>query len=97
LLLVFPIQTTRTFIGLHSRKSGALSDQFMHRAAFARSPQPFEVIELARLCRKDMDYEIDIVQQDPFTFFVSFDVERTDSLIAESFVDALCYRLIVPA
>jgi hypothetical protein len=44
-----------------------------------------------------MDYEIDIVQQDPFTFFVSFDVERTDSLIAESFVDALCDRLIVPA
>ena len=69
----------------------------MHRAAFTRSPQPFEVIEFARLCGKDMDYEINIVQQDPFTFFVSFDVERTNSLITESFVDALCDRLIVPA
>ena len=98
LLLVFPIQTTRTFIGLPvGRKSGALSDQFMHMAALARPPQPFEIVELARLCRKDMDDEIDVVQQDPFTFLVSFDVERTDSLFAESFVDAFCDRLIVPA
>jgi len=41
-------------------------------------------------------HEVDVIQEDPFAFFVPFDMKRPNSEFAESFVDAFCDRLIVP-
>ena len=78
-------------------ESGTLARQFGNVAALACAPQPFEIVKLSRLARENVDDEIDVVQQDPFAFLLSFDMEGTDSLFAESFVNAFSDRLIVTA
>jgi len=44
-----------------------------------------------------VDHKIDVIQEDPLAFFVSFDVQGASSQFAESFFDAFGDRLVVAA
>ena len=44
-----------------------------------------------------MNHEINVVEKDPLTFFVSFNVKRSNSDLAELFIDAFSNGLIVAA
>jgi hypothetical protein len=77
--------------------SRTLRSQLRHATAFAGAPQSFQIVELARLCREDVDNEIDVVQKNPFTFLVPFDVQRPNALLSQPFIDAFGNGLIVPA
>jgi hypothetical protein len=62
----------------------ALSHQFTSVAAFAGSPQAFQIVEFARPRRKNMNNEIDVVQKDPFSFRMAFNVQWAHTLFLES-------------
>ena len=69
-----------------SRRISRLVREFVLRGI---APQALQAIELALLVGKDVDHEIDVVQQDPFRRALSLDVGRPCvDLAAQPLLDA---------
>ena len=73
----------------------ALRDQLMRMETLACSPQAFQIVELPRPRRKDVDDEVDVIQKDPIAFRVPFDVQRPHTFFLKGFFDVVCNGLIV--
>src|SRR5262245_27586058 len=55
--------------------------------ALSISPQSFQVIIRPGIFREDMDYQIQVVHQDPLSVAIPLDMLRTNSLVLQSFLD----------
>src|SRR5205814_1787407 len=61
------------------------SPEGRHLNTFSVAPQPFESIEGAGFRRKDVDDEIEVVEEDPLGAVVAFDVRRSRAAGRERF------------
>jgi hypothetical protein len=77
--------------------SGVLANEFIHGAPLSGAPQAFEVVKLPSPGRENMNDEIDVVQKDPLSFFVSFNVKRASSQFTELLIDTFGDGLTVTA
>src|SRR5437879_12743222 len=67
----------------------------MRMVTLACSPQAFQIVELPRPRRKDVDDEVDVIQKDPLAFDVPFDVQWSHTFFFQGFFDMVCDCLIV--
>src|SRR5947207_4513338 len=58
-------------------------------------PQALQIVELARPRGEDMYDEINVVQQDPLAFYLSFDVQRPHAVLLQGFFDLFRNCLVV--
>jgi hypothetical protein len=72
-----------------------LGDQFVRVAPLSGPPQTFEIIELSRAGGENVNDEIDVIQEYPFAFTLSFDVERANTVSFQCFFDMFGNGLIV--
>src|SRR5262245_27635702 len=83
---------------LHTRAAllkRALADQVTGVTPLSGPPQAFQIVELSRASGKNVNDEVDVVQQNPLAFGVPLDVQRADTLFFESFFNMVRNGLIV--
>src|SRR5262252_3606257 len=64
-------------------------------ASLTGSPQAFQIVELPRPCRKNVNNKIDIIEKYPFAFRESLDVQSPHTGVFECFFDVFGDRLVV--
>ena len=67
----------------------------MRMAPLARPPQAFEIVKLARPRGENVDDEVDIVEEYPLAFGLSFDVQGAHTLFFKGFFDVFRNCLVV--